>query len=281
VVVQVTPGGHSGIFTHTVGHGVTVVVVLVVVTVDDVLVDVLVEMVVRVKLVDIVDIVVTVRVRELTVNVNVLDVLVVDVLVVVVVDVGIGGTAGSLAYDSHITSRGKKRLRQMHQGMQAQNQGVGLGTGTVSNWPPCPTYFHSFTCSHWPLPPPTYTNAFCWSVHPRPTSVQPTSVHPTSGDLLHQLFMSQNAAGCENIGAYPGARYACDGDQPARLALCAQAGKAPGGPSMTTSRDSSLEPPPGCGMAGRYCRGCDRGLCPDPRPPFGGGGGCPAGGQIA
>jgi hypothetical protein len=141
VVVQVTSGGHSGIFTHTVGQGVTVVVVLVVVPVDDVLVVVVVE-------------VVEVTVVEVTVKVCVLEVAV-NVCVCVVCVSGTTGWSPGPSEHSHINNRGTARLTQMHHGTQAQNQGIGLGTGTVSNWPPHPTYFHSLTCSHWPLPPPT------------------------------------------------------------------------------------------------------------------------------
>lgn len=77
--------------------------------------------------------------------------------------------------------------------------------------------------------------------------------------VLHQLLRSQNAAGCENIGEYPGvwacafARNACDaseGAQPVRLAFCWYAGGVTGGHSWTASRANSLELVPGCGMAG-------------------------------
>lgn len=123
-------------------------VVLVVVTVDDVLVVVTVDDVVVAVLK------VAVVLEEVTVNVGVWEVAV----NVCVVCVGGRTTCWSPgpSESSHITSRGTARLTQTHHGTQAQNQGIGgLGTGTVSNWPPCPTYFHSLTCSQLPRPPPT------------------------------------------------------------------------------------------------------------------------------
>jgi len=118
-----------------------------------------------VKVVDVVVFVlVEVVVMEVRVSVSVEVVavhVVLDVVVVVVVVVEVVGASGA---NIHIMTRGSARLMQMHQGMTKQIQGICLGTVTLSNWPPCPTYLHSLTCSHWPRPPPTYTRAFgCWS----------------------------------------------------------------------------------------------------------------------